>query len=110
MTPPIITELPLHLEAATRDPFLDGDPVRAARRPVFRELDQRRNDGIEVRLLWNQTDDVALIAVTDARTGDAFQFEVAPREAADAFRHPYAYAPFRGIEYQTASRRATAFE
>jgi hypothetical protein len=48
--------------------------------------------------------------VSDARTGDTFEFEVAPAEAADAFRHPFAYAAFSGIEYRTAWQSATAAE
>lgn len=60
---------------------------------LIRELDHRRFDGIEVCLLWRSTDDRALVAVSDEKTGDAFTLEVEPDESAlDVFHHPYAYA------------------
>jgi hypothetical protein len=62
----------------------------------MRELDHRSNDGIDVSLLWNERDDRVTVAVFDARTGDAFEVDVAGHEAHDAFHHPYAYAAFRG--------------
>ena len=44
---------------------------------LTRELDSRTTDGIEVRLLWNERDGrVYLVAVNDAKTGDAFSIEV----------------------------------
>jgi hypothetical protein len=102
MTTPTVTELPRHLEPTTPDPLLDVGPVRSAAPPVIRELDHRRSDGIDVRLLWNQTDDQVLVAVADAKTGDAFEIEVERGESLAGFHHPYAYAAFRGI-----SRTAT---
>jgi hypothetical protein len=57
------------------------------------ELDQRVNDGIDVRMLWSPDDDRVFVAVSDARTGNAFALEVADRsQALDVFHHPYAYA------------------
>jgi hypothetical protein len=96
MTTPIITELPLHLEPTTADPFIEDTAT-------LRELDHRRNDGIDVALLWDQTTDRVLVAVSDARTGDAFELAVEPGEAHDAFDHPYAHAAARGIPYRRAS-------
>jgi hypothetical protein len=72
----------------THDPFI-ADAI-----PVIRELDHRRNDGIDVRLLWNQSDDRVMVAVSDAKTGDAFEIEVAADDARDAFHHPYAHAAY----------------
>lgn len=89
MTTPITTELPLHLEPTTADPFLD-------QRPPMRELDHRRSDGIDVRLLWNKTDDRVVVAVCDARTRDAFELVVEAHEALEAFHHPYAHAAANG--------------
>jgi hypothetical protein len=60
-------------------------------RSVIRELDHRHNDGIDVLLLWNQTDDRVTVAVSDAKTGEAFEIAVDGRDALDAFHHPYAY-------------------
>jgi hypothetical protein len=60
---------------------------------VTRELDARTSDGIEVRLLWNPRTDQALVSVADRCRGEAFQFEVAAKDALQAFHHPYAFAP-----------------
>ena len=38
-----------------------------------RELDRRTGDGIEVRLLWSQNDGHVTVAVTDTKTGEAFE-------------------------------------
>jgi hypothetical protein len=60
---------------------------------AVRELDSRAADGIEVRLLWRPHDNRAMVAVADAKTGEAFTIDVAPHERAlDVFHHPYAYA------------------
>ena len=57
----------------------------------LRELDSRINDGIDVRLLWNQADDHLVVAVDDAKTGDSFTIRVQRDESAmDVFHHPYA--------------------
>jgi len=92
MTTPIVTELPLRLEPTTSDSFLDPAPERAAAAGVISELDRRQTDGIDVRLLWNDTDDQLVVAVFDAKTGDGFQLRAAPHRALDVFHHPYAYA------------------
>ena len=62
---------------------------------LFRELDYRESDGIEVSLLWNpETGDLS-VYVTDRRTEDALEFAVDAGEIADAFAHPFAYASRR---------------
>jgi hypothetical protein len=101
MTTPIVTEIPLRFEPATADSFLDSGPNRGTPEAVIRELDRRRSDGINVRLLWNQTDDQVVVAVSDAKTGDAFAIAVEPGEALTAFHHPYSYAASRGGAHQT---------
>ena len=61
--------------------------------PELLELDHRVSDGIEVQLLWRPSDDRALVAVSDAKTGEAFTIEVgADQRALDVFHHPFAYA------------------
>jgi hypothetical protein len=95
MTTPRITELPLRMEPTTADPFL-GDPGPAV--PFIRELDHRFNDGIDVRLLWDQANDRVMVAVSDAKADEAFEIPVAHHEARDAFHHPYAHAAFQGID------------
>jgi hypothetical protein len=56
------------------------------------ELDHRRNDGIDVWLLWRPEDGSVAVAVADAKTDDTFLVEVADASRAlDVFHHPYAY-------------------
>jgi hypothetical protein len=74
----------------------DGESDRPAPRAAVRELDHRRSDGIDVRLLWSQTDDQVLLAVSDAKRGERFAIAVEPHEARAAFQHPYAYAASKG--------------
>lgn len=63
---------------------------------MIRELDHRRFDGIDVRLLWRAGDNRALVAVSDEKTDEAFTIEVGRDEnALDVFHHPFAYAALR---------------
>jgi hypothetical protein len=55
------------------------------------ELANRRNAGVEVRLLWRRDDDECTVAVEDERTGEAFEVRVARDRALDAFYHPFVY-------------------
>jgi hypothetical protein len=60
---------------------------------ITRELDRRTGDGIEVRLLWSQNNGRVTVAVTDTKTGEAFELPVREGERAlEVFHHPYAYA------------------
>ncbi len=60
---------------------------------ITRELDRRTGYGIEVRLLWSQNDGRVTVAVTDTKTGEAFELPVREGERAlEVFHHPYAYA------------------
>jgi hypothetical protein len=61
------------------------------------ELDSRTQDGVEVSLLWQPETDVVLVEVRDWRVGQSFQLVVDAEEALDVFRHPFAYAAFRGV-------------
>jgi hypothetical protein len=58
----------------------------------IRELDHRASDGIDVKLLWSVRTDRVWIDVRDSRGGHSFELEIEPRNALEAFRHPYAYA------------------
>ena len=69
----------------------------------MRELDSRTNDGIHVRLLWHASDDHVVVAVDDAKTGDAFVVNVQSHESArDVFHHPFAYAAWHRIPTRPA--------
>ena len=57
-----------------------------------RQLDARRGDGLDIRLLWNPADDTVTVMVADARTEELFVIPVASYAALDAFRHPFRYA------------------
>jgi hypothetical protein len=59
---------------------------------VIRELDQRTNDGITVTLLWNTETNRVFVSVDEQRPGVSFDFAIPAADAADAFRHPFAYA------------------
>jgi hypothetical protein len=56
------------------------------------ELANRRNAGVEVRLLWRRDDDACTVAVADERTGESFEVRVTRERALDAFYHPFVYA------------------
>lgn len=101
MTTPIVTEITRQVESATADSFLDPAPNGATPGAAMRELDRRRNDGIDVRLLWNQTDDQVVVAVSYAKTGAALVIPVDRDEALTAFHHPYSYAVSRGGTHHT---------
>jgi hypothetical protein len=58
-----------------------------------RELDSRASDAIHVQLLWHPRDNRVSVAVSDTKTGEAFELDVRHgQRALDVFRHPYAYA------------------
>jgi hypothetical protein len=60
---------------------------------MFIELDTRHNDGLTVRLEWDRDSGETQIVVDDARTRTITAFVVPAVSAADAFRHPFRYAP-----------------
>jgi len=61
-----------------------------------RELDERVNAGIQVRLLWSPVDGRAWVAVLDLQSGERFRVEVGADESArDVFHHPFAYRAAR---------------
>ena len=66
---------------------------------TMRELDSRTNNGIHVRLLWGPDHGQVAVTVADTKTGDRFAFDVAePDRALHAFRHPFSYAAWHGID------------
>lgn len=73
--------------------------------PLPEELAYRSSDGLEVSLIWGQSDDSLFVVVFDAGTNTSFGLSVERGAALDAFYHPYAYAAFRGIAYQELGAR-----
>jgi len=63
------------------------------------ELAHRAGDGIEVSLLWHETEGRLSVICTDERSGDWFALDADPKDALDVFHHPFAYAAHRGIVY-----------
>lgn len=66
---------------------------------TMRELDGRSSGGIDVQLLWDEHDGEVVVTVADGKTGDRFLLEVRAQDnALDVFRHPFAYAAWRGVD------------
>lgn len=61
-----------------------------------KELAYRRNDGLEVSLLWNPRDDALAVLVVDERLGVALELPVRGDDPLEAFYHPFAVASRRG--------------
>src|SRR4051794_21329299 len=62
----------------------------------FRELAHRRNDGIDITMVWDSASDQVSVTVNDTKSGEAFEILVAPGERPlDVFHHPFAYAAYR---------------
>jgi hypothetical protein len=89
------------LQRTTTESPPDGESDRPTPGTAVRELDRRRSDAIDVRLLWSQAEDQVRLAVSDAKTGDAFELDVEPHKAIEAFHHPYAYAASKGSPQNT---------
>ena len=60
---------------------------------MFVELDTRQNDGFTVSLEWNRDTGQTQIVIQDARTASHTVYGVPSAYAAEAFRHPFRYAP-----------------
>jgi hypothetical protein len=76
---------------------------------TVRELAHRRNDGLDIRLLWDPATDRVAVALQDGKTGEGFEVEVGPGERAlDVFHHPFAYAAFRDAAKKRAREYAGA--
>jgi hypothetical protein len=59
----------------------------------IKELDQRENDGLNVRLLWDEITNTVWVDVVDVKRGGAFILPVNKGEnPMDVFHHPFAYA------------------
>jgi hypothetical protein len=63
---------------------------------TMRLLAERENDGILVRLYWDDgatSGDDVILCYRDARSGRAFSARPPRDQALHAFRHPNVYAP-----------------
>jgi hypothetical protein len=57
------------------------------------ELDSRRDAGYTVSLEWDRKSSETQIIVADSGASSLVVFRVLGESAADAFRHPFRYAP-----------------
>jgi hypothetical protein len=67
---------------------------------TLKELNYRAGDGFEVSLLWSPESGQLAVVVVDESGGEEFAMEVEPGEAMEVFRHPYAYATNRQLEFR----------
>jgi hypothetical protein len=60
------------------------------------ELANRSGDGVEVTLVWSQSDgfDELVVCVSDIRAGAYFEIPAEPGSALDVYYHPFAYRDF----------------
>jgi hypothetical protein len=61
-----------------------------------KELAYRRNDGLDVTLLWHPADDSLAVLVVDERLGVTLELPVRGESPLDVFYHPFAVASRRG--------------
>jgi hypothetical protein len=73
--------------------------------PARRELGHRSSNGIDVYLLWSPATDSLAVLVDDVR-GSSFELVVDAAEALEVFEHPYAYAAYRGLHFETTAAAA----
>lgn len=72
------------------------------------DLADRRNDGLEITLLWSRSTGRVKVTVDQAHTGRHGELEVPAADALVAFHHPFAYT--MSSRTRTAARRSTALE
>jgi hypothetical protein len=62
-----------------------------------------------VTLLWAPGTNAASVLVRDDSTEDEFELVLEPEaNPIDVYEHPYAYAAWRGIDYQTSDLQQAA--
>lgn len=77
----------------------------------IRELDSRLSGGVQVRLLWDQSDSRVWVSVLHTRNGHLFDVEIRKGERpVDVFNHPFAYAAHHGIDVERRRLRRDAVE
>jgi hypothetical protein len=66
------------------------------------ELANRSSDGVEVTLLWAQTNgiDELVVSVSDIRAGAYFEIPAEPGRALDVYYHPFAYRDLSTLDYE----------
>jgi hypothetical protein len=63
------------------------------------ELDHRSSGHFEVSLLWHRDLEAVSLTIRDSRSGRSLEVPVVSDRALKAFKHPFAYAASRGVDY-----------
>ena len=72
-------------------------------------LAERKNAGIQVTLLWTEDTNAVAVLVRESGTDEQFELSVEPgADALDIFKHPYAHAAWRGVDYRLGELRRAA--
>jgi hypothetical protein len=70
--------------------FERGGHARSVRNIV--DLASRRSGAIEVALIWDRRDQSLVVFAHDASTHEEVAIPVSGEEAAEVYRHPFAYS------------------
>jgi hypothetical protein len=65
-----------------------------------RELAHREGDGLQVTLFWHPAGNELKVCVCDQRLGAYFEIRPEPRQALDAFYHPYSFADASEVYFE----------
>jgi hypothetical protein len=67
-----------------------------------RELAHRSGDGVDVTLVWAQSDgrDEVVVCVSDLREGAYFEIPAEPAHALDVYYHPFAYRDSATLDHE----------
>jgi hypothetical protein len=73
------------------------------------ELARRSFAGIDVTILWSSATNIVSVAVDDEPAGNHFELVVDDdANVLEVFRHPYAYAAWRGVDFNVVDTREAA--
>jgi hypothetical protein len=67
-----------------------------------KELAHRSNVGLDVTLIWAQSDgeEEAVVCVCDRGEGAYFEIATEPSVALEVYYHPFAYRDYSGVDYE----------
>jgi hypothetical protein len=73
-----------------------------------KELAHRSSDGMDVTLIWVQSDgeDQAVVCVSDRREGAYFEIPTERYLALEVYYHPFAYRDFSTVDYEDSRTAA----
>jgi hypothetical protein len=73
-----------------------------------KELAHRSSDGMDVTLIWVQSDgeDQAVVCVCDTREGAYFEIPTQGYLALEVYYHPFTYRDFSSVDYEDSRNAA----